>query len=87
MADVVNWADAVEQQEQQDVTVAVGSLKVSTDTVPDEAGDVETTKAEASLLNKLLRTGLMESPHDVVIQQNDPNSPLYSAQTFSELNL
>ncbi|NXG66620.1 DDX25 helicase, partial [Hemiprocne comata] len=43
--------------------------------------------AEISLLNKLLRTSLVESSHRVEILQRDPNSPLFSVKTFEELPL
>ncbi|NXI99609.1 DDX25 helicase, partial [Psophia crepitans] len=43
--------------------------------------------AEASLLNKLIRTSLVESSHHVEILQQDPRSPLFSAKTFEELPL
>lgn len=42
--------------------------------------------AEISLLNKLVRTHLVEVKHDIDIQRN-PNSPLYSVKSFDELNL
>ena len=43
--------------------------------------------ADASLLNKLLRSKLLETTHDVKVQQRDPNSPLYSVKSFEELRL
>ncbi|NXC22235.1 DDX25 helicase, partial [Corythaeola cristata] len=43
--------------------------------------------AETSLLNKLIRTSLVESSHSVEILQQDPTSPLFSARTFEELPL
>ncbi|NXN10697.1 DDX25 helicase, partial [Indicator maculatus] len=43
--------------------------------------------AEASLLNKLIRTSLVESSHNVEILQQDPRSPLFSIKTFEELSL
>ena len=89
MADFVNWAEAVdiqEKQQQQDVTTGVGAMSVS-DSTQEEAGDVETSKAEASLLTKILRTKLVDNQNDVMVQQNDPTSPLYSAKSFEELRL
>ena len=83
MADTVNWAEAVDEQEQ--VTSGVAGLNVSP-AAPDP-GDVETSKAEASLLTKILRTKLVDNSNDVLVQQNDPTSPLYSARSFEELNL
>ncbi|NXU47422.1 DDX25 helicase, partial [Turnix velox] len=43
--------------------------------------------AETSLLNKLIRTSLVESSQDVEILQRDPSSPLFSVKTFEELPL
>ncbi|NWX76425.1 DDX25 helicase, partial [Alca torda] len=43
--------------------------------------------AETSLLNKLIRTSLVESSHHVEILQQDPRSPLFSIKTFEELPL
>ena len=43
--------------------------------------------ADASLLNKLLRSKLLETTNDVEIQRKDPNSPLYSVKSFEELRL
>ncbi|XP_064029268.1 ATP-dependent RNA helicase DDX25 isoform X2 [Pogoniulus pusillus] len=45
------------------------------------------TLAEASLLNKLIHTSLVESSHSVEILQQDPRSPLFSIKTFEELTL
>ena len=61
-------------------------LKVSSD-VPEDVGDVETSKAEASLLTKVLRTKLVDNRNEVEVQQSDPDSPLYSAKSFEELRL
>lgn len=43
--------------------------------------------AEASLLAKAIRQGLVETKQDVEIQQRDPTSPLYSVKTFEALQL
>ncbi|KFO81840.1 ATP-dependent RNA helicase DDX25, partial [Cuculus canorus] len=43
--------------------------------------------AESSLLNKLIRTSLVESRHHVEILQRDPSSPLCSVKSFEELPL
>ncbi|NXP10993.1 DDX25 helicase, partial [Thinocorus orbignyianus] len=43
--------------------------------------------AETSLLNKLIRTSLVESAHHVEVLQRDPSSPLFSVKTFEELPL
>lgn len=43
--------------------------------------------ADSSLLMKIIRKGLVESKQDLEIQRKDPNSPLYSVQTFEALKL
>ncbi|NWJ04446.1 DDX25 helicase, partial [Crypturellus undulatus] len=43
--------------------------------------------AESSLLNKLIRTSLVESSQHVEVLQRDPSSPLFSVKTFEELPL
>lgn len=43
--------------------------------------------AEASLLQKIIRKGLVESKTDLEIQRKDPNSPLYSVKSFDALHL
>lgn len=43
--------------------------------------------AEASLLAKIIRKGLIESKQDLDVLRNDPNSPLFSVKTFEALHL
>lgn len=43
--------------------------------------------ADASLLQKIIRKGLIESKSELDIIRQDPSSPLYSAKTFEELKL
>ncbi|KAJ3632447.1 hypothetical protein MTP99_009458 [Tenebrio molitor] len=45
--------------------------------------------AEATLLRKVLRKGLMDSKNDIKVQRDNPNSPLrvYSVKTFEALHL
>ena len=45
------------------------------------------TLAEKSLLQKVIRKGLVENKNDLEIQRKDPNSPLYSVKSFDALNL
>ncbi|XP_054270477.1 DEAD-box helicase Dbp80-like [Macrosteles quadrilineatus] len=49
--------------------------------------NVVISKAEASLLQKVVRKGLIESKHDIEVQRKDPNSPLYSVKSFEALHL
>ena len=84
----LNWALEVENQI-SGVSNDVSNISV-TDGPPgvvDDNGDSETSKAEASLLTKILRTKLIDNTNDVVVQQNDPTSPLYSVKSFEELRL
>lgn len=43
--------------------------------------------AEKSLLQKIIRKGLVENKNDIEVQRKDPNSPLYSVKSFSALHL
>jgi hypothetical protein len=43
--------------------------------------------ADASLLMKIIRKGLIDTKNDLDIQRKDPNSPLYSVKTFEALHL
>lgn len=45
------------------------------------------TPAEASLLAKIIRKGLVNSKNDIEVQRKDPKSPLYSVKSFDALNL
>ncbi|XP_076359368.1 DEAD-box helicase Dbp80-like isoform X5 [Tachypleus tridentatus] len=38
-------------------------------------------------MKKILRKRLVQSSHDVEVQQKDPNSPLYSVKSFEQLNI
>lgn len=42
---------------------------------------------EKSLLQKIVRTGLVTSKHDIEVQRRDPKSPLYSVKSFELLKL
>lgn len=51
-------------------------------------GDEENlSKADFSLMNKVIRSALLESTKDVDIIRTDPNSPLHSVKSFEELPL
>ena len=47
----------------------------------------ELSKADKSLLNKLVRSRLVTTKNDLEILQKDPNSPLYSVKSFEALHL
>jgi len=86
----VDWAGAAAAQEKA-LTERVGELNVGglrqpkTSTV-DVDGE-ELSVAEKSLLQKVIRKGLVENKNDLEIQRKDPNSPLYSVKSFEALNL
>lgn len=44
-------------------------------------------KAAQSLLNKLIRSNLVNTTNQVEVLQKDPTSPLYSVKSFEELRL
>ena len=61
---------------------------------PASDGDSSTDKsdepippAERSLLQKIIRKGLVETTKDLEIQRKDPTSPLYSVKSFEALHL
>ncbi|KAJ8684387.1 hypothetical protein QAD02_020179 [Eretmocerus hayati] len=47
----------------------------------------EITPAEKSLLQKIIRKGLIETTKPLEIQRKNPNSPLYSIKSFESLHL
>ena len=49
--------------------------------------DATPNPAERSLLQKVIRKGLVENKNDLEIQRKDPKSPLYSVKSFEALNL
>uniref|UniRef100_A0A8C8D0X2 RNA helicase n=1 Tax=Oncorhynchus tshawytscha TaxID=74940 RepID=A0A8C8D0X2_ONCTS len=49
--------------------------------------DDKDDKAAQSLLNKLIRSNLVNTTNQVEVLQRDPNSPLYSVKSFEELRL
>ena len=52
-----------------------------------DSTDKELEPAEKSLLQKVIRKGLVENKNDLEIQRKDPKSPLYSVKSFEALNL
>ncbi|RXN35402.1 ATP-dependent RNA helicase DDX19B [Labeo rohita] len=93
-----SWAQAVDEQEA--AAESIGSLQINEkdDKLKAEAngakteGDGEKTedddkddKAAQSLLNKLIRSNLVNTTNQVEVLQRDPSSPLYSVKSFEEL--
>ena len=52
-----------------------------------EVGEDGVSLAERSLLQKVIRKGLVENKNDIEVQRKDPKSPLYSVKSFEALNL
>ncbi len=52
-----------------------------------EKSSEEVSAAERSLLQKVIRKGLVDNKNDLEIQRKDPKSPLYSVRSFEALNL
>uniref|UniRef100_A0A182QUC5 RNA helicase n=1 Tax=Anopheles farauti TaxID=69004 RepID=A0A182QUC5_9DIPT len=65
-------------------TVAAAGLS----TVVAGPEEIETVNpADASLLMKIIRKGLVESKLDLEVQRKDPSSPLHSVKSFEALHL
>ena len=47
----------------------------------------EISLAERSLLQKIIRKGLLDTKAPLEVKQKDPTSPLYSAKSFEDLKL
>ncbi|KAF4518747.1 hypothetical protein B566_EDAN006151 [Ephemera danica] len=70
-----------------DGTVPTGATSTSSDGDTDDQPDTAISAADISLLQKVIRTGLISTKHDIEVQRKDPNSPLYSVKTFEALKL
>ncbi|XP_027523835.1 ATP-dependent RNA helicase DDX19B [Corapipo altera] len=95
-----SWALAVDEQEAAAESLSTLHLK-DEKTKPDANGavvkaddNVEKTedeekedRATQSLLNKLIRSNLVDTTNQVEVLQRDPTSPLYSVKSFEELRL
>uniref|UniRef100_M3YFM9 RNA helicase n=1 Tax=Mustela putorius furo TaxID=9669 RepID=M3YFM9_MUSPF len=95
-----SWALAVDEQEA--AVKSMSNLQIKEEKVkPDTNDSVIKTNATAekteeeekedraaqSLLNKLIRSNLVDNTNQVEVLQRDPNSPLYSVKSFEELRL
>ena len=91
MASAVNdldWAGAADAQEK--LVSRVRELNVTKRAeIIARGGEEEKpmTVAERSLLDKVLRRGLVDNKHDLEIERRNPNSPLFSVKSFEALNL
>lgn len=94
MADDDDWAAAVEKHIATLRVENVSKQPEPPQNQPASNGDTQATDkganlAEESLISKILASKLLEVSKSAKldIQQRDPNSPLFSAKTFEELNL
>jgi ATP-dependent RNA helicase DDX19/DBP5 len=62
----------------------VGAENGPEDKTTDEA---PISPAERSLLQKIIRKGLVENKNDIEVQRKDPTSPLFSIKSFEVLHL
>ncbi|XP_034186910.1 putative ATP-dependent RNA helicase Dbp80 [Osmia lignaria lignaria] len=90
----LDWGKYVDEQEKLSAKVSslnldkpVKDSNASTDSKSDDGTDEQISPAEKSLLQKIIRRGLMETTKDLEIQRKDPSSPLYSVKTFEALHL
>lgn len=72
--------------EEDDLSKIVTALNIKSTPQDDEETDVA-NPAETSLLQKIIRNGLVDSKKDIEVQRKDPNSPLFSVKTFEALHL
>lgn len=57
------------------------------DVKSDDGAEEQISPAEKSLLQKIIRKGLVETTKDIEVQRKDPSSPLYSIKSFEALHL
>ena len=75
------------ENEATDLSNQVKDLSVTSEATPTGEGEATPSAAEKSLLQKVIRRGLVENKNDLEIQRKDPKSPLYSVKSFEALNL
>lgn len=64
------------------------SSAAATEPQKENAPDEPVSKADASLLTKILRSKLVDTGKtDIEVQRADPKSPLYSVKSFEDLRL
>ncbi|XP_053463349.1 ATP-dependent RNA helicase DDX19B isoform X2 [Nycticebus coucang] len=77
-----SWALAVDEQEA--AAESLSNLHLKEEKIKPDANE---DRAAQSLLNKLIRSNLVDNTNQVEVLQRDPNSPLYSVKSFEELRL
>ncbi|XP_047383683.1 ATP-dependent RNA helicase DDX19B isoform X1 [Sciurus carolinensis] len=73
-----------EEKIKPDVNGAVVKTNANAEKTDEEEKE---DRAAQSLLNKLIRSNLVDNTNQVEVLQRDPNSPLYSVKSFEELRL
>ncbi|OXU17883.1 hypothetical protein TSAR_009054 [Trichomalopsis sarcophagae] len=90
----VDWGKFAEEQAKLDEKVTNLNInpakeatkeRVAPQQNDDESRDIN--PAEKSLLQKIIRKGLVETTKPLEIQRKNPNSPLYSIKSFEALHL
>ncbi|KAL7306605.1 DEAD-box helicase Dbp80 [Trichogramma pretiosum] len=86
MSAQVDWGKLALEQADKVGTMGI-SDKVPLPTDSEDDSKDEIPVAEKSLLQKIIRKGLVETTKPLDIQRKNPNSPLYSVKTFEALHL
>ncbi|XP_065172478.1 DEAD-box helicase Dbp80-like [Atheta coriaria] len=96
MSENVDWSKYVSEQEKL-VTNKLATVNIDQNAQPSTGASGHKPKlgndeeqfspAEVSLLQKIIRNGLVENKNDLEVQRRDPTSPLYSVKNFEALNL
>ncbi|CRL05135.1 CLUMA_CG018158, isoform A [Clunio marinus] len=84
-----NWNKAAETQELTEIqrlSEDINEIGINNEHKPPPA-ELDDNPADASLLMKIIRKGLIDTKNDLDIQRKDPNSPLYSVKSFEALHL
>uniref|UniRef100_A0A8C2IZV3 RNA helicase n=1 Tax=Cyprinus carpio TaxID=7962 RepID=A0A8C2IZV3_CYPCA len=90
-----SWAQAVDEQEaaaesvRLNLTLTLSTYREMNNSIKHYTNHNNSLKDKAaqSLLNKLIRSNLVNTTNQVEVLQRDPSSPLYSVKSFEELRL
>ncbi|NXA24263.1 DD19B helicase, partial [Ibidorhyncha struthersii] len=74
-------------KEEKNKPDANGAVVKADDNVEKTEDEEKEDRAAQSLLNKLIRSNLVDTTNQVEVLQRDPTSPLYSVKSFEELRL
>ena len=95
----LEWSKYVDEQEKLSAKVSglnidkqlkentTTTTTVAPDSKSDDGADEHISPADKSLLQKIIRKGLVETTTDLEIQRRDPSSPLHSVKSFEALPL